>query len=124
MGRMRILAGEARGRILKTREGDSTRPTDARTREILFNILGESVVDARVLDLYAGTGAVGLEALSRGARECVFIEANGAAVNIVKTNLATLGWSDRAQVWRSPVKTALKRLLLLEERFDLIFADP
>jgi 16S rRNA (guanine966-N2)-methyltransferase len=121
---MRILSGEARGRALKTREGKGTRPTDARAREMLFNILGERVLEARFLDLYAGTGAVGLEALSRGAARCVFVEGNSGAVQVIRANLKTLGWSERAQVWHATVKAALHRLVENGERFDLIFADP
>src|SRR4028119_593964 len=98
---MRIHSGEARGRKLKTREGKGTRPTDARARETLFNIIGERVVDARVLDLYAGTGAIGLEALSRGAAECVFVEQNAGACRVIRENLRALDWSERTQVWQS-----------------------
>ena len=129
---MRIISGEAKGRVLKTREGKGTRPTDSRSREMLFNILGARVQEARFLDLYAGTGSVGLEALSRGAKFCVFVEQNAGAAQVIRDNLKTLGWRDRAQVWHTPLKSALRRLAeLLEEnenheeaRFDIVFADP
>ena len=121
---MRITAGHFKGRVLQAPDGKSTRPTDARAREMLFNVLGESVLEARVLDLYGGTGSLGLEALSRGAEFCVFIEQNAGACHIIKANLKTLNVSGAAQVWQSTVKSALRRLVADGERFDLILADP
>ncbi|MDQ3813595.1 MAG: 16S rRNA (guanine(966)-N(2))-methyltransferase RsmD, partial [Armatimonadota bacterium] len=121
---MRILAGEAKGRVLKTREGKGTRPTDARAREMLFNILGECVVGTRFLDLYAGSGAVGLEALSRGAGFCVFIEQNAGAARAIRENVRACGWQEQAQVWHTSVKSALRQLVDTGERFHIIFADP
>lgn len=121
---MRILAGEAKGKTLKTREGKSTRPTDSRSREMLFNIFGARVVSATFLDLYAGTGAVGLEALSRGAAFCVFVEQNAVACRVIKENLRALGFGERAQVWNANVKSAIKRLLDDQKYFDIVFADP
>jgi 16S rRNA (guanine966-N2)-methyltransferase len=129
---MRILSGEAKGRVLKTREGKGTRPTDSRSREMLFNILGERVVGARFLDIYAGSGAVGLEALSRGAQFCVFIEQNAQAAQAIRENIRACGWKDRAQVWHTNMKAALRRFAELlesdphhpEAHFDLVFADP
>lgn len=129
---MRIISGEAKGRVLKTREGKGTRPTDSRSREMLFNILGARVVGARFLDLYAGNGSVGLEALSRGADFCVFIEQNAAAAAAIRQNLQVFGWKERAQVWHTSVKAALRRMQELHETpseaeqaiFDIVFADP
>lgn len=126
---MRILAGEARGRKLYSPPGRGTRPTDSRTRETLFNILGEEVLDARILDLYAGSGSVGLEALSRGACSAVFIEQNPGAVRTIRANLKLCRWDNdqetpAGQVWQSTVKSALRRLEEKGERFDIIFADP
>jgi 16S rRNA (guanine(966)-N(2))-methyltransferase RsmD len=124
---MRIIAGEAKGRILKTPTGRNTRPTDARSRETLFNILSDRVIDARFLDLYAGSGAVGLEALSRGAKSCTFIEQNAAAVNSIRANVKTLGWSESTEVWQTSMRSALHRMREAAEysgTFDLIFADP
>ena len=121
---MRILAGEAKGQTLKTREGKGTRPTDSRSREMLFNIFGSRIVGATFLDLYAGTGSVGLEALSRGASYCVFIEQNAVACRVIKANLRALGFAERAQVWNASVKTALKRLVDDQKYFDIVFADP
>lgn len=129
---MRIISGEAKGRVLKTREGKGTRPTDSRSREMLFNILGPRVQEARFLDLYAGTGSVGLEALSRGAAFCVFVEQNAGAAQVIRDNLKALGWRERAQVWHTPLKSAFRRFAELleadenhsEARFDIVFADP
>lgn len=121
---MRILGGEARGRMLKTREGNGTRPTDARSRETLFNIVGARTVGARVLDLYAGSGSLGLEALSRGASSCLFIEQNAQACRAIGDNIRALKWEDRATIWQNSVKKALLRLVDKGERFDVVFADP
>ena len=87
---MRVIAGTYRGRRLVAPKGAATRPTGDRVREALFSILGP-IDDASVLDLYAGSGALGLEALSRGARRCVFADVDGGACRAIKTNLATLG---------------------------------
>src|SRR5947209_125554 len=125
---MRIISGEAKGRSLRTPGGRGTRPTDSRAREALFNILGERVVNARVLDLYAGTGALGLEALSRGADFCVFVEQDTPATKIIRANVRMLGWDDRVQVWNATVKSVLRRLVenlqTGGQRFNLILADP
>lgn len=124
---MRIIAGNAKGRVLRAPHGKSTRPTDARARETLFNILGERAIGARVLDLYAGSGAVGLEALSRGASSCVFVEQNAAASNSIRANLKILDYENQSQVWNVAVKSALHRMSEKPEYsggFDLVFADP
>jgi len=121
---MRILSGEAKGRVLKTRAGNGTRPTDARSREMLFNILGASIIGARVLDLYAGSGSVGLEALSRGAASCIFVEQNAAAVQAIRANVRVCGWGEKCQVWQNSIRSALRQLKDNPQRFDLIFADP
>jgi 16S rRNA (guanine966-N2)-methyltransferase len=125
---MRILAGQERGRVLRTPHGRGTRPTDSRARESLFNILGERVIGARMLDLYAGSGAVGMEALSRGAQFCVFVEQNAGAAKAIRANLKMCRWdaqdAPRGQVWNTNVKGALARLEEQNQSFDIIFADP
>jgi len=121
---MRILAGNAKGRVLKSREGKGTRPTDSRAREMLFNIIGERIVDARFLDLYAGTGAIGLEAISRGAQSAIFIEQNTVACRVIRDNVKTLGVDEQAQVWNANVRSSLQKLLENGAYFDIIFADP
>lgn len=121
---MRIEGGEARGRVLNSPNGQNTRPTDGRTREMLFNSLGDRVVGARFLDLYAGSGAVGLEALSRGAAFVVFVEQEHSAIRALRANLKMLKWESKALVWGGNVRSALPRLLENGEKFDLVFADP
>ncbi len=121
---MRIEGGTLRGRTLLAPPGPTTRPTDGRTREMLFNSLGERVVGARFLDLYAGSGSVGLEALSRGASFCVFIEDDFRAVKPLKENLLTLKLKSLAQVWSANARPSLEKLVEGGERFDIVFADP
>ena len=120
---MRIIAGEFRGRRLAAVKG-RIRPTSDRVREAIFNVLGPLVVEARVLDLFAGTGALSLEALSRGARDAVLVEDQGAALEVLRRNLASLGLENQVRVLPIPVQKALKRLAGQGERFTLIFLDP
>ena len=125
---MRIVAGSARGRKLFAPAGEDTRPTAERIREALFNILGARVWDARVLDLFGGTGAMALEAMSRGALECVIVDTNRAAVRAIERNAqAVLGedHSRRARILRMDYRGAIT-LLAQEagEKFDLVFLDP
>lgn len=119
---MRIIAGEWRGRKIAAPPGDATRPTADRTRETLFSMLVSrlgSFEDLRVADLFAGSGALGLEALSRGAAHVTFIENDMAAVKVIQANLATLGALARADV---RLASALKLPLL--PAFNLVLADP
>ena len=121
---MRIVAGEFGGRTLKSPTWEGLRPTSDRLRETLFNILGPSVRGARVLDGYAGTGAIGIEALSRGAAEVTFVERDARAVHLIETNLAAL-LSSRARkpvIIRAAFADAVTRLD--GEVFDLIILDP
>jgi 16S rRNA (guanine966-N2)-methyltransferase len=120
---MRIIAGEFRGRRLAAVKG-RIRPTSDRVREAIFNILGPAVAEATVLDLFAGTGALTLEALSRGAREAVLVEDQGAALGVLRRNLLALALEDRTRVMPMPVQKALKKLAAQEEQFTLVFLDP
>ncbi len=120
---MRIIAGEFKGRRLAAVKGH-IRPTSDKVREAIFNILGPAVLEARVLDLFAGTGALTLEALSRGAREAVLVEDQGAALGVLRRNLAALGLEDRTRVMPMPVQGALRKLAAQEEQFTLVFLDP
>ncbi|MEW6658264.1 MAG: 16S rRNA (guanine(966)-N(2))-methyltransferase RsmD [Thermodesulfobacteriota bacterium] len=120
---MRIIAGVLKGRRLAPVKG-LIRPTGAKVREAIFNILGEAVMEARVLDLFAGTGALGLEALSRGAKEAVFVEDHPEALKVLRRNLESLDLLGRARVLPVPVYAALKKLKVLGEKFDLAFLDP
>jgi 16S rRNA (guanine966-N2)-methyltransferase len=119
---MRVIAGEAKGRKLKMVSGSSTRPIGERVKEALFAILGERVEGARVLDLYAGTGSVGIEALSRGARSAVFVDRQRQAVSTIRDNLAVTGLKDRAQVVSGEALSFLRREDL--EPFDLVYVAP
>ncbi len=120
---MRIIAGRFKGRRLAPVKG-GIRPTSDRVREAIFNILGEAVVGARVLDLFAGTGALALEALSRGAASAMLVEEEPAALAVLRRNVALLGVADRVHIIPAPVQAALKRLEAAGERFELIFLDP
>ena len=95
---MRIVAGKFRSRLLKSPKGMGLRPTSDKLRETLFNVLGELVVDARFVDLFAGTGAVGIEALSRGAREAIFVEKHPPTAALIKKNLESLDIRSGARV--------------------------
>ena len=123
---MRIIAGKA-GRIrLDVPRGGGARPTTDRVREALFSIIGERAVGARVLDLFAGSGALGLEALSRGAKEAVFVELSGEACGVIGRNFERAGFdSEAGRVQKSRVESFLKGPPRSEEgRYELIFADP
>ena len=120
---LRIIAGAFKGRILAPVQG-RTRPTAAKVREAIFNILGAAVAEARVLDLFAGTGALGIEALSRGAAAAVFVEDQPEALKGLRRNLETLGLADRSQVLPLPVAAALRQLAARGAPFGLVFLDP
>ena len=120
---MRIIAGAFKGRKLSPVKG-RTRPTSAKVREALFDILGPEVIGGRVLDLFAGTGALGIEAISRGATGAVFVEDHPEAVKALRRNLAELGLQAQTKVWPLPVAAALKKLAAQGERFGLAFLDP
>lgn len=117
---MRIIAGSAGGRRLKTLAGRATRPTADRVKEGLFSAIAARIPGARVLDTCAGSGALGLEALSRGAASALFIEADRQAAAITAANIAALGFTE-ARLLRGD---ALRLLPRVEESFDLIFLDP
>lgn len=105
---LRVIAGSAKGRKLKLVPGDTTRPVMDRVKEALFSILGQSILDAHFLDLYAGTGSVGIEALSRGAARAVFVDIERNAVRTIKENLAITGLGSRAIIRRVDVLSFLK----------------
>jgi len=121
---VRIIAGSARGRKLLVPGGRSVRPTSDRVREALFNILAGEVAGCRFLDLYAGSGAVGIEALSRGAEHADFVEQDPTALQALQDNLERTDLKGGASVHPMPVRRALARLEPGEGLFDLIFADP
>ena len=122
---MRVISGTAKGRTLKPVPGEGTRPITDRVKESLFNILGADVRDARFLDLFAGTGGVGIEALSRGAKESVFVEQGRAALETIRANLAATRLADRARVIRADVFTFLAGAPGAPgEAFDYIYIAP
>lgn len=121
---VRIIAGEARGRTLVAPKGMDTRPTLDRVRESLFNILRPYLADAVVLDLFAGSGALGLEAISRGAASAVFADHARAAQEAVAHNIDVVRAADRATILRCDWRMALRRLQAEGARFDLAFLDP
>ena len=119
---MRVIAGEARGRRLEALPGtDVTRPTLSQVKEAMFSIVQFDLPGARVLDLYAGSGQLGIEALSRGAARCVFLDENREAANIVMRNCKTCGVFDRSRV---NVGEAARYLSACREQFDVVLLDP
>ena len=121
---MRVIGGRYRSRRLVAPSGSATRPTSDRLRETLFNVLGPWVEGARFADLYAGSGAVGIEALSRGAAFCCFAEQAPPAVKAIRANLLALGIDAGFLLSARPVAATLKQLAEGREPFDLVFLDP
>lgn len=121
---MRIIAGKCKGRKLLSLRGDSTRPTSAKVREAIFDILANRVEGARVLDLFAGTGAFGLEAISRGAVHAVFIDSERAAAELIRRNVSACRAEDAATVICWNILRNLNCLLRSGGNFDLVFMDP
>jgi len=118
---MRVIAGTAKGRRLKSVPGRSTRPITDRVKESVFDIISAEVVDATFLDLFAGTGAVGIEALSRGARSATFVEIDSRAVATIRANLDTTGLGERATVVR---RDAFRFVKTTPEKFDIVYVAP
>ena len=116
---MRVIGGEFRSRQLKSLRGTHVRPTPDRLRETLFDILAPRIEGVTFMDAYAGTGAVGIEALSRGAREVIFVEKSRGAADVIRGNLKTLGIEARAQVFCGKAVTVIERL-----KPEIVFLDP
>ena len=118
---MRVITGVARGRVLTTLDGLDTRPTSQRNKEALFSVIQFDIEGRRVLDLFAGSGQLGIEALSRGADRAVFVDSSKKAVAVINKNIDATGFSDRSAVlcreWEAYLLTA-------RERFNLVFLDP
>ena len=117
---MRVITGEAKGRNLKTLDGLHTRPTAGKVKEAMFSILHFDLEGRRVLDLFAGSGQLGIEALSRGARECVFVDNDRGAISVVRENVTKCGFLDRAKILQTDYAGYLKR----GEKFDIVIVDP
>ena len=120
---MRIITGSARGTHLYTLPGDATRPTAERTKEALFSILQQKPVDARVLDLFAGSGQLALEALSRGAQSAVLVDSGANAIDVIRKNVVKTHMEQKASVVRMDCLSYLKSARP-DQPFDLIFIDP
>lgn len=121
---MRVIAGSARGTILKTVEGLGTRPTTDRIKETLFNMIQKDIYDSLFLDLFSGSGAIGIEALSRGAKRACFVEQDRKAAGCIRENLKKTRLEKRASLMEQDVIAALKKMNGREECFDFIFMDP
>jgi 16S rRNA (guanine966-N2)-methyltransferase len=121
---LRVIAGTAKGQKLKTVKGDTTRPTSDRVKESLFNIIAGIIPDSHVLDLYAGTGNLGIEALSRGAKSAVFIDKSRECYHIIMENLLHTKLSDKAKILTGEVANTIKSHSNDLGKFDIIFLDP
>lgn len=121
---MRVIAGKARRLQLKTPEGFDTRPTTDKTKETLFNILNPYLADADFLDLFSGSGAIGIEALSRGAKYAAFVEKSKSALECIRENLQSTKLEDYAEVIPYTVAEAIHALELKGKVFDVVFMDP
>ena len=124
LGPMRIIAGDLRSRTLQAPTGQATRPTSDRLRETLFNVLASRIEGAGFLDLYAGSGAVGIEALSRGAARVVFVERAAPALKVLRRNLDRLGLASRVRVQSESAVAVLRGPRTGSAGFDLVFLDP
>jgi 16S rRNA (guanine966-N2)-methyltransferase len=120
---VRIIAGIAKSRRLKSVPGRQVRPTSDRVKESLFSILGDKVFDARVLDLFAGTGNLGLESLSRGAKFALFVDNDSRSIKVIKENITALGFEQLTQVVIGNSPEVLREIQL-QSAFDLVFLDP
>ena len=121
----RIIGGGGRGRRLRVPRGSVTRPSSARVRQTLFDVLAARIPECRFLDLFAGAGGIGLEALSRGAAEAVFVERDGAALAALRENLGRLGpAARRGRILGKEVKRGLAQLRRAGRRFDVVYLDP
>ena len=122
---MRITGGIGRGRRLASPKGMGIRPSSDRVREAIFNLIGQDLSGFNVLDLFAGTGSLGIEALSRGASYALFVDNSQKSINLIKKNLALCGYQDSGSVSRINLRNGIPRNhLLLKENYDVVFLDP
>ena len=121
---LRIIAGEFKGKKLYSVRGKTIRPTADRTRESMFNILSHQVPGAMVLDLFAGTGALGIEALSRGAESAVFVDNSRESLSVIRRNVESCALDDRANIIKWNIEKNLNCLKSVKTGFDLVFIDP
>lgn len=121
---MRVISGSARGRKLIAPEGLETRPTTDRIKESLFNIIAMDLYDCAFLDLFSGSGGIGIEALSRGAKKAVFVEKSAKAAAVIEENIKAARVDDRATLLKTDVLAAINMLKNKNEKFNIIFLDP
>ncbi|WP_420854662.1 16S rRNA (guanine(966)-N(2))-methyltransferase RsmD [Salipaludibacillus agaradhaerens] len=121
---MRVISGKQKGTSLKSVPGHSTRPTTDKVKEAIFNMVGPYFNGGMMLDLYAGSGAMGIEALSRGMSKAVFVDRDRKAIETIYSNLKTVRCLEEAEVFKNEAKRALNAIKKKERQFDLIFLDP
>ncbi|WP_296645186.1 16S rRNA (guanine(966)-N(2))-methyltransferase RsmD [Romboutsia sp. 13368] len=121
---MRVISGKVRGLKLDTPKNEDVRPTTDRVKESLFNIINPYIIDSNVLDLFAGTGSLGIECLSRGALSATFVDVSKDSINIVKSNVKKSRFENESTILNIDFKSAIDRLKMQNEKFDIIFMDP
>lgn len=121
---VRVVAGEAKGRPLKAVPGKGTRPTTDKVKEAIFSMIGPFFEGGTVLDLFAGTGGLAIEALSRGMQRAILVDADAKSIEVVRSNLKAAGFETQAEVYRNDAQRALKALTKRETLFDLVVLDP
>lgn len=121
---MRVVSGQYKGKLLKAVPGNSTRPTTDKVKEAIFNMIGPYFEGGTCLDLFAGSGGLGIEALSRGLEKAIFVDRDGKAIQTIYDNLKVCNLEGQAEVYRNDFKRALKAIIKRELMFDYIFLDP
>ncbi|WP_219836622.1 16S rRNA (guanine(966)-N(2))-methyltransferase RsmD [Paenibacillus sp. R14(2021)] len=121
---MRVIAGTAKGRSLKAVPGKNTRPTTDKVKEAIFSMIGPYFDGGWTLDLFAGTGGLGIESLSRGADRAVFVDLDGTSIEVIKQNVQTAGMTDRSEIYRTESVRAVKALAKRSIKFGVVFLDP
>lgn len=121
---MRIISGSARGLKLNTPLNNDIRPTTDRVKESMFNIISSQVYDSIVLDLFSGSGALGIESISRGAKEAYFCDKSKESIRVLKSNIEKTRFNEKSHIMNQDYKSALKKLSSKKLTFDLIFVDP
>ncbi|MDX5683031.1 16S rRNA (guanine(966)-N(2))-methyltransferase RsmD [Clostridioides difficile] len=121
---MRVISGKARGLKLNTPKNEDVRPTTDRVKESPFNMINSYIMESEVLDLFAGTGSLGIECLSRGAKSCTFVDISKESIDIVKSNIKKARVESESIILNLDFKTAIDKLKLQNSKFDIIFMDP
>lgn len=121
---MRVISGMSRGKKLTSLEGENTRPTLDRVKEALFNVIQFNIRDKVVLDLFAGTGALGIEALSRGAKEAIFCDIMPDAIRVIRQNVIETNYLNKSTIINKDYKRVLEDIALLNKKIDIVFLDP